>query len=368
MLVKEFPETEIQKGRIQEDSGLSLTVVIPTWNGLHLLERYLPSVTKAVETYQRSSGSSCEILIVDDGSTDHTIRYFKENPVKGLRLISQPENRGFAITCNAGFREARNELIGLINNDVELHPDYFIYQALHFKDPEVFAVTAKVYDPGSTVFNTGGRFASFRRGFWSVYFNYDTVPGKDAEEWTQDNRLLSFYAIGGFATYRKTELLKLGGFLEILSPFHWEDVDLSYRGWKRGMKIGYEPRSLAWHQASSTINTHFKGKIVDSLSFKNRLLFHWINIHSKSMLACHLLSLSTMCILKAVTLDFYFFRAIRGALRQIPEVRKLRKQEKLKSRRTDKEVISILNDFYKSAPIIPYLSREEILEKHQDAK
>ncbi len=180
--------------------------------------------------------------------------------------------------------------------------------------------------------------------------------------------MLSFYAIGGFSTYRKTELLKLGGFLEILSPFHWEDVDLSYRGWKRGLKITYEPRSLAWHQASSTINAHFKNKVVDSLSFKNRLLFHWINIHSKSMLACHLMSLSSMCILKAITLDLYFFRALWKALRQIPEVKKLRKLEKSKSRRSDKEIISILNNFYKSAPITVYLSRDEILQKHQDAK
>jgi GT2 family glycosyltransferase len=348
--------------------GLSLSVVIPTWNGLHLLKKYLPSVIRAAECYQRSSGADFEILVVDDGSTDATVSYLRGHPVKGVRLLSRPENKGFAITCNAGFREARYELVGLINNDVELHPEYFIFLAPHFSNPEIFAVTAKVYDPGTTIFNAGGRFASFRRGFWSVYFNYDTVPGKDAQEWTDCHRLLSFCAIGGFAAYRKSELLKLGGFLEILSPFHWEDVDLSYRGWKRGMKVGYEPRSLAWHQASSTINRHFESKIVECHSFKNRLLFHWINIHSKPMLACHLLSLSTMCILKALTLDRYFFKAFRNALRQLPEVRKLRKQEKLKSRRSDREIISILNDFYKSAPISCYFSREEILEKHPEAK
>jgi len=368
LLIKELPESNQQKGRILQNSGLSLSVVIPTWNGLHLLKKYLPSVIKAAEAYHASTGADYEILIVDDGSTDLTGRYFEDNPVENLRVISLPENNGFAVTCNAGFGEAHFELVGLLNNDVEIHPDYFIYQSLHFSDPEVFAVTAKVYDPGSTVFNTGGRFARFRRGFWSVYFNYDSVPGADGKKWAGENRLLSFYAIGGFSTYRKTELLKIGGFLEILSPFHWEDVDLSYRGWKRGLKVTYEPRSLAWHQASSTINTHFKTKLVDSLSFKNRLLFHWINIHSKSMLACHLMSLSTMCILKAVTLDLYFFRALWKALRQIPEVRKLRKLERLKSRRSDKEIISILDDFYRSAPITVYLSREEILEKHQDVK
>ena len=368
MLVQKLPESKNQEGRIPKGSGLSLSVVIPTWNGLHLLKQYIQSVVTAAEAYHKNSGAAYEILVVDDGSTDQTKQYFDESPVENLRVIPLPENRGFAVTCNAGFREARFELVGLINNDVELHPDYFIYHSLHFSDPEIFAVTAKVYDPGSSVFNTGGRFARFRRGFWSVYFNYDFTPGKESEVWTADNRLLSFYAIGGFATYRKTELLNLGGFLEILSPFHWEDVDLSYRGWKRGFKITYEPRSLAWHQASSTINAHYKSKIVDSYSFKNRLLFHWINLHSKSMLTCHLLSLSCMCILKAITLDLYFFKALGKALNQLPEAGKLRKQERLQSRRSDKEIIAILNNFYQTAPITVYLSREEILEKHQDAK
>ena len=357
-----------QKGRVHRDSGLSLSIVIPTWNGLHLLRQFLPSVIKAAETYQQETGADWEIILADDGGTDNTGRYFREHPVENLRMVTLPENRGFAGACNAGFTEARYQLVGLVNNDVELHPDYFLHQAAHFEDPEIFAVTAKVYDPGTTIFNTGGRFASFRRGFWSVYFNYDANPDATNNSREPDFRLLSFYAIGGFSTYRRTYLQELGGFLEILSPFHWEDVDLSYRGWKRGWKITYEPSSLAWHQASSTINAHFKSKHVDAVSFKNRILFHWINIHSPYMLACHLLSLTTMCILKAATLDSHFLGAVKEALRQIPEVRKLRKLEKASSRISDRNIISILNEFYKSAPIRVYLSREEVLRDHQDAK
>ena len=368
MLIQTPTEANSQKGRIPPDSGLSLSIVIPTWNGLHLLRQFLPSVIEAAENYRRESGADWEILIVDDGSTDDTLAYFEQHPARNLRVIALPENRGFAPACNAGFRESRFELVGLLNNDVELHPEYFIHQARHFSDQEVFAVTAKVYDPGTTIFNTGGRYASFRRGFWSVYFNYDRLPESTAEGETDAFRLFSSYAIGGFSTYRKSGLQELGGFLEILSPFHWEDVDLSYRGWKRGWKVTYEPASLAWHQASSTINAHYKSAHVDSVSFRNRLLFHWINIHSRSMLGFHLLSLSTMCILKTITLDRFFLKAVREALGKIPEVRRLRKIEQENSRRSDKEIISLLHVFYKSAPIRVYLSREEVLENHQDAK
>ena len=357
-----------QKGRLPGDTGLSLSIVIPTWNGLHLLKKFLPSVVRAAEHYQRETGSEWEILLADDGSTDGTRSYFEREPINNLRVIALPENRGFAPACNAGFREARFELIGLVNNDVELHPDYFIRQSIHFRDPEVFAVTAKVYDPGTKIFNTGGRYGRFRRGFWSVYFNYDSSPEEEVAPGHEHFPLLSFYAIGGFSTYRKSGIRELGGFLEILSPFHWEDVDLSYRGWKRGWKVTYEPASLAWHQASSTINAHYKSAHVDSVSLRNRLLFHWINIHSRPMISRHLLSLLAMCILKTVALDRYFLRAVREALGQLPEVRRLRKLEKEQSRRSDKQIIAILNDFYRSAPVRVYMSRQEVLKNHQDAR
>ena len=368
MLTRELPGDNREKGRVRQDPGFSLSIVIPTWNGLHLLKEHLPSVIQAAETYSRATSAACEILVVDDGSTDGTSSHFKEHPIQNLKVLTLPENRGFASACNAGFRESSCDLVGLVNNDVDLHPEYFLRQAPHFRDPKVFAVTAKAYDPGSTFFNTGGRFGRFRRGFWSVYFNYDLDPGREAGEWTRAGRLLSFYAIGGFATYRRSMLAETGGFLEVLSPFHWEDVDLSYRGWKRGWTVTYEPGSVAWHQASSTINSHFKKKHVESVSLKNRLLFHWINIHSRSMFARHLLSLGSMCILKAITLDYFFFRALFLALGKIPEVRNLRKAERLKSQRSDREVISILDSFYAAAPIRIYLGREEVLKYHQDGK
>lgn len=368
MLEKNSSGSIVGKGRTSSGSGPSLSIVIPTWNGLHLLKRYLPSVQLAAANYRDLTGASYEILIIDDGSDDSTSSYFFDHPQPEVSLVSQPENKGFAITCNIGFKKARYDLVGLLNNDVEVHPDYFLHHARHFSDPSIFAVTSKVYDPDSTIFNTGGRFSSFRRGFWSVYFNYDLLAGSEGLKWAEQGELLSFYAIGGFSTYSREKLLETGGFLDILSPFHWEDVDLSYRGWKRGWKIIYEPRSIAWHQASSTINATYKQKTVNSYSFKNRLLFHWINIHSPVMLSSHLLSLASICILRAIALDLSFYKGLIGALRRLPEALRLRGLERKHSKKSDREIISTLKRFYSTAPIKVYLSRKDILAEHQDRK
>src|SRR5689334_9080174 len=50
-----------------------VTIVIPTWNGLELLERFLPSVITAAHHYSNNSGAPTEIVVVDDGSNDTTV-------------------------------------------------------------------------------------------------------------------------------------------------------------------------------------------------------------------------------------------------------------------------------------------------------
>ena len=346
--------------------GFSISIVIPTWNGLALLRESLPSVLKAAQEYEVRFGATTEILVVDDGSTDETTAVLPLEFPK-VHLIERPSNGGFAAACNSGFRECRGNLVTLLNNDVQVAKDYLTRQAEHFVDPMVFAVTAKVFDWNAPVFVTGGRFGKFRRGFWSVYFNYDaSLP--EAKGWVADRRLLSFYAIGGFATFEREKLCEIGGFNELLSPFHWEDVDLSYRGWKRGWEVRYEPRSRARHKTSGTIDAHYKQKAVEQASFRNRLLFHWINIHSPILLTWHFIVLLFMLVWKTVTLKFLFLKAFVQAVACWREVLRNRRMERQASKRSDWQVIKLLNNFYRSAPIQVYYSHQEVMKKHREFK
>ena len=336
---------------------MDISIVVPSWNGLVLLQENLPSVKAAAAYYRRQSNHQTEILVVDDGSEDGT-REVVEAEFPEICLIKSSCNRGFAATCNLGFQQARYPLVALLNNDVRIEQDYLLYQATHFQDPDVFAVTAKVFSWDGSHFTAGGRFGHFRRGFWSVYRNYDVAnerPGK---------ALLSAYAVGGFATYDKKKIDELKGFNTLLSPFHWEDIDLSYRGWKRGWQINYEPRSLAYHRISATIENHFTRHRVKTIAVRNRLLFHWINIHSTSLWIRHLLGLLSLVLTKILVLDWSFYRSFFGALSCISEVRVLRLQERILSRRSDLEVFEILRNFYQVEPIQVYSSGDEVKAKH----
>jgi GT2 family glycosyltransferase len=235
--------------------------------------------------------------------------------------------------------------------------------AAHFRSPEVFAVTAKVFEEDPPVFATGGKYGRFRRGFWSAYFNYDI-----GEDWIGvEEPLLSFYAVGGFATFDRQKLNQLGGFLEILSPFHWEDIDLSYRAWKRGWDVHFEPQSRAHHKTSATINAHYDSREVETASFRNRLLFHWINLHCRKFLLAHLTGLAVLFLTRFLVGDWGFYAGLRRAVGSLPEALRLRREEKHLATRTDQDLVQTLSKFYSSRAVKVYYGRDEVLREHPES-
>lgn len=349
----------------RDSDAPALSVVVPTWNGLSLLQENLPSIQLALSRFESTLGHPWEFIVVDDGSTDGSADWITRE-VDNVFLVRRSRNGGFAKACNSGFDKCRGRVVALLNNDLQIEADYFLHLFPHFDGEAVFAVTAKVYEWDPPVFATGGRIGRFRRGFWSMYFNYDAW-GSAAERWNDERPLLSAYAIGGFACYDRAKLQALGGFNELLSPFHWEDVDLSYRGWKRGWEIRYEPRSHARHHISATIDSHYKKGFVEMTSTRNRLLFHWINLHSPSYLMRHILMLVLLLGSRFFVLDFGFYRAFLGALQRLRQALACRKIEKQASRRTDVEVQELLQEFYETAPIRIFRNHEQVIQEHAEA-
>lgn len=337
---------------------MDLSIVIPTWNGISLLKEFLPPLLREAASYRDGGHGEAEIIVVDDASGDGTREYLNGNSV---RVVARTEQGGFSAACNSGLAVARFSVTVLLNNDVRVAAGFLASLVRPFSDPGVFAATARVFEPARGWLATSGKIGSFRRGFWSVYFNYDTAAGG-----VEATESLSMYAVGGFCAFRTEPAREWGGFDEMFSPFHWEDIDLSYRAWKRGWKVVFVREAVAWHQASSTIGSAFRSRDVEAVAVRNRLLFHWKNLHDPGMLLQHLGMLGLLLLSRWMAGDLLFYRAFWNALKLLPACRRSRQLEKAASKRGDRQVRRLLHEFAQRRDVEIFRSQLEVEQRYHE--
>ncbi len=95
--------------------GEMVSVIIPTYNRAREIGRAICSVLR--QTYQ-----SYEIVIVDDGSTDHTREVIWQIKDKRVRYIRYEQNQGAAHARNVGIQESRYDYIAFLDSDDEWMP------------------------------------------------------------------------------------------------------------------------------------------------------------------------------------------------------------------------------------------------------
>jgi glycosyltransferase involved in cell wall biosynthesis len=99
---------------------LQLSVVIPVYNE----EENIPILVQELEETLTSLGKSYEVIFVDDGSQDNSLKHILEacrgNP--RIRVISFEENAGQTAAMDAGFRNARGDVIVTMDADLQNSP------------------------------------------------------------------------------------------------------------------------------------------------------------------------------------------------------------------------------------------------------
>jgi len=286
--------------------NLFLDLVIPSYNARHLLEKNLPKVIK-------HSPKINKIIVVDDGSSDDTQKYLKEN-FKNSLVVTNSKNLGFPKSVNKGFMASKADLVLLLNNDVYPTGTYLDKALKHFQDPKVFAVTLNE------------KHSSWPRVSWSKgKFQYS--QGKD-----KLTPRYSPWASGGSAIFRKSIWDELGGLNEIYSPGYWEDIDIGWRAWKSGYKIIWEPSSKIIHEHQSTFSKLDQDRI-NLVKQRNELLFIWQNFSSLKYVLSHLLFLFSYTLTHPG-----FLKVILAAVKKLPQSKRI-KNTKLR----DEDVLEIAN-------------------------
>jgi GT2 family glycosyltransferase len=240
-----------------------VTVVIPHWNGEEILRRCLLSLKK-------TRFRDFEIYIVDNGSTDGSVRMVKKY-FPAVKLILSPVNLGFAAGCNLGIRSTEGPYIVLLNNDTEVHPGWLgpLVQIME-SDPQIGAIQPKLLSlRNRSRFDycgaAGGEIDIFGYPFaWGRIFH-----AMEEDDGAYDQKRTIFWSTGAATLFRRSALNAVG-LIEEAFFAHMEEIDLEWRLQWAGYKIVFEPSSVVYHQTGATLDEQQLKKMV--LNHRNNLL------------------------------------------------------------------------------------------------
>jgi GT2 family glycosyltransferase len=247
------------------------SVIVPTWNGAHLLPACLDSLLS--QTY-----APLEVIVADGASTDSTVDLLAGR-YQDVRLVRLRKNRGFAGNVNAGIRAARGETILLLNNDAHAERDWVLacIETL-LAEPAIGAVASKIlYADGQTINSAGdqlGRDGSARqRG----------AGQSDGPAWNRREPV--FGASGGAAAYRRAMLADVG-LLDEVFFMYLEDVDLAFRAQLSGWGCVYQPAARVYHRGGASAS----GPLASFYNGRN-LIRVWAKDLPSGLLGCTLPSI-----------------------------------------------------------------------------
>jgi len=285
----------------------SISVILPNFNGKHLMEMYIPVTIEALNF----SSIDYEIIVVDDCSTDGSSQFI-EQYYPQLILIKNAVNSGFSYTCNQGIAIASKELVFLLNSDVKLTKTYFEEQFKYFDCDNTFGVMGRIMNFDGKKIEDAARFPSYK----GSKFKANTFYYLENE----NERALTCYLSGANALINREKLQLLKGFDEIYTPFYFEDFDLGLRAWKMGWSLYYEHQSICYHHVSSSTNMVNASNFVQITYNRNSFILQSIHLNGFIRKMWYLQLFTIILIGHLIKGDFWILKSIGTFLHKKCEI------------------------------------------------
>ncbi len=122
-----------------------LSIIIPAYNEEQFIEELLQRVI-AVDLH--SLFYEKEIIVIDDGSTDHTakkIRAFQQKHKSAIHFFFHSVNKGKGTAIRTGIAKATGNIILIQDADLEYDPQEYLRILAPFSDPAVSVVYGTRY-------------------------------------------------------------------------------------------------------------------------------------------------------------------------------------------------------------------------------
>lgn len=296
--------------------SLHVNLVILNYRGRLLLERFIPSWIRSAE----KSSYPCRVTVLDNGPEDGS-ETFVRSRYPGVAWVGAPENK---VLCsyNAFAQAAAEDILILLNNDIETEEGFVDPLVEPFlKDPDVFFVA------------THGDLPIVRRrwGIFSAELDYAGY----AERIEHGGAPFS----AGIGAFDRKKFLELGGYDELFLPGRYEDVDLCYRGWKKGWIGVYAPQSRKKHLGGVSFNKAFTPDETQAMVFRNGILFMTKNITDPFFFILFVLGTFARVVFCALTLRKPYLEGFAAALGCLGRARRSRKEAQRHFTLSDRQVL-----------------------------
>ena len=213
--------------------GATVTVLIPAFNEAKV-------IVTTVERILASDYRDLEVLVIDDGSSDHTAYIARSHFMneKRVSVISIP-NGGKANALNVGLANAHGEVVVALDADTQFDTDTIARLVRWFGDANVGAVAGNA--------KVGNRINMITR--WQAL---EYIVAQNLERRALSALDTLTVVPGAVGAWRRDALQEMGGFPPDTLA---EDQDLTIAIQARGYRVLFDPTAIAWTEAPAT----FKG-------------------------------------------------------------------------------------------------------------
>lgn len=259
-----------EKLGILEQEGINkhkVSIIILSYNAKNMMMDCIESIRRNNPT------GSCEIVVVDNASTDGVVDWLKEQ--NDIRLQCNEENVGFPKGCNQGIMLAEKENdIMLLNNDTIVTENALFWLRMALCEPEIGAA---------------GSIADMKERTQIAMCGQQERSGEknDKEEYRKEEQLgravhnnvllkhpyEKTMCLVGYALMMKREALERTGYLdERFSPGNFEDADICLRLIQEGYQLALCYNSFIFHYGSVSFGKRDEG--YESLITRNFYMYN----------------------------------------------------------------------------------------------
>ncbi len=210
----------------------------------HGAERW---VWKALGALLEHTEPPYEIILVDNASPRGMVRRLQTD-LENVRLVLNPENRGFGPANNQAAGLARAPLLVFLNSDALVHDGWLTFLRRRLEaSPDAAAVAPRLLNLDGTLQEAGALL--FGNGY-TQFVGFGDDPAKPAYRFSREVD----YASAACLLVREKAFREVGGFAARYAPAYYEDVDLCLELRRRGYRTLYEPRAVVTHVRGASGN------------------------------------------------------------------------------------------------------------------